>query len=494
MPNAAPLPQPSRSSQTRHFPAALWVLLGLTAAVRMVAIGRPLLGNFATKNVVYAMIARNLAEGRASPWYPTLDVLAGGERSWHMVEFPASAYLTAGLWKVAGGSLDVWGRATAVAFSVASVALIFLLVRRRHGQTAAVGAALALALAPVSVTYGQSFMLEPSLVFFTLATFHALERWLAPGHLGWLVAGGIFLALLLLTKIYMLVLLLPLAVLVLRQSESPPTSRAEPSSLVLALLIIGLATVPAGFWYAHAVRTASPDGPFSERVFYSVRDSAEVHAPPHPCLGSADFYRQILDDLTGVVLTPVGFMLALAGFLNRQWRQYAAWLLAMLILVLALPLKFYEMNYYWMAVLPPLCILVGLGWQVVERRMQPGRTASAALLAAAVVLSFRYAYKPAFVIPEEDRGVVAAARALREMTDENEPVVTIHGTAPDLLYYCERRGWVVAPDAPNLDRLLADYRRRGARYVVIVGEGPPLCEPLSSGEDFRIHRLGGRGR
>ena len=29
----------------------------------MLAIGRPLVGNFATKNVVYAMIARNWAEG-----------------------------------------------------------------------------------------------------------------------------------------------------------------------------------------------------------------------------------------------------------------------------------------------------------------------------------------------------------------------------------------------------------------------------------------------
>ncbi|HUT08956.1 MAG TPA: glycosyltransferase family 39 protein [Thermoguttaceae bacterium] len=484
MPNAEPLPQSSRFLQARHFPTAFWALLALTAAVRLIAVTRPLLGNFATKNVVYAMIARNLAEGRASLWYPMLDVLAGGERSWHMLEFPVSAYLTAGLWHVLGGSLDVWGRATAVAFSVASVALIFLLVRRRHGQTAAVGAALALALAPVSVIYGQSFMLEASLVFFTLGTFYALDRRLTSGHFGWLVAAGICLALLLLTKIYMLVVLLPLTVTVLRRSRSIMGS-------LLTLLVIGLATIPAAFWYAHALRTAVPDGPFSERVFYSVRDSAEVHAPPHPRLGSADFYRQVLDDLTGVVLTPVGFMLALAGFSDRRWRQYVAWLPAMLILVLALPLKFYEMNYYWMAVLPPLCILVGLGWQAIQRRLQPGRTATAVLLVAAVVLSFRYACKPAFVTPEEDRGVVAAARALRELTDANEPVVTMHGTAPDLLYYCDRRGWVVAADARDLDSLLADYRRRGARYVVVVGKGPPLPEPVGGGENFRIHRLPG---
>ena len=113
--------------QTRHLPAAFWALLALTLVVRLVGITRPLLGNFATKNCVYAMIARNWAEGRAGLLYPTLDVLRGGHRSLHLLRFPCSAYLTGGLWKVFGGSLDVWGRATAVAFSVASVALMFLL-------------------------------------------------------------------------------------------------------------------------------------------------------------------------------------------------------------------------------------------------------------------------------------------------------------------------------------------------------------------------------
>ena len=43
-----------------------------------------------------------------------------------------------------------------------------------------------------------------------------------------------------------------------------------------------------------------------------------------------------------------------------------------MILVAALPLKFYEMNYYWMAILPPLCVLVGLGGQMLYERLRPG--------------------------------------------------------------------------------------------------------------------------
>lgn len=485
MSDIGPSIKTTHTSQVRYFPAVLWGLLILTAAVRLIGITRPLLGNFATRNVVYAMIARNWAEGTAGIWYPTLDVIRGGERSLIMLEFPVSAYLTAWLWNTLGGSLDVWGRGTAVAFSVASVAVMFWFVRRRHGQVAATAAALALAVSPVSIIYGQSFMLEASLVFFTLAAFYALDRWLDGGRAGWLTASGVCLALLLLTKIYMLVVLLPLGVMVF-WSDRQPRSVTRGTFTAVTLLAI----LPAALWYAFAFQTALPDGPFAERIYYSVRDSAEVHRPPHPLLWSADFYRQVLDDLSGVVLTPVGLMLLLAGLLDRRWWRYAAWLLAMVFLVAALPRKFHELNYYHMAVLPPLCIMVGLGWQVIQQRVRPGRTAVAVLILAVLVLSFRYAVKPAFVTPDEDRGVIAAAEAVRKLADDNEPVVTMHGTTIDLLYYCNRPGWAIAPDTEDLDAVLEDCRQEGAHYLVMVGpNAPPLQLPVTSGEGFRIYRL-----
>lgn len=483
--------QVTHSPQFRQLPAAFWVLLALTAAVRLIGITRPLLGSFATKNVVYGMIARNWAEGTTGLWYPTLDVLPldvlrGAQRSVVMVEFPVSAYVTGWLWSSLGGSLDVWGRATAVAFSVASVAAMFLLVGRRHGPTAATAAAAVLAVSPVSIIYGQAFMLEASLVFFTLAAFYAVDRWVDGGHPAWLAAAGVCLGLLLLTKIYMLLILLPLAVRVVRSGRSR-------SAGVLALVAALLATLPAAGWYLHAAQTASPEGPFAERVFYSVRQSAEVHRPPHPLLWSADFYRQVLDDLGGAVLTPVGLLLALAGLLDRRWRQHAAWLLAMALLVAALPRKFYEMNYYYMAVLPPLCVMAGLGWQVICQRVRPGRTAVTLVVLVTLVFSFRYAFRPAFVTPDEDRGVIAAARALRQRTLPDEPVVTIHGTTIDLLYYCDRPGWAIDPREPRLERMLEDCRRRGARYVVVVGEAPILQGLVLHGDNYRIHRLHGNG-
>jgi len=520
-----------RSSAGPRLPAAFWGLLVLSVAVRLIGITRPLLGNFATKNVVYAMIARNWAEGRAPLWYPTLDCLAAGRRSLHMVDFPVAAYLAGWLWRTLGGSLDVWGRASAVAFSTASVVLMYLFVRRRHGQTAAIGAGFVLALSPVSIIYGQSFMLEASLVFFTLGTFYCLDRYLEAGRFAWLATTTVCLALLLLTKVYMLVLLLPLGVMVFcrgrrvgpRRADRPsargnhgrePTQRpllqAEPPLAqpvfptrpvhAPAALAAVLAIVPTALWCAHAIHTAAPGGPLAEQVYYSLRESAGKHSPPHPLLWSADFYRQVYDDLAGVVLTPVALMLAAVGLVDRAWRQHIAWLLAVFVLVLALPLKFYELNYYYLAVLPPLCVLAGLGWRVIERRLQPARPAVTALLLIALVVSLRYAAGPAFVTPAEDRAVPAAAAAIRDRTGEDEPVATMHGSTIDLLYYCNRSGWSIPPHEAELESVLADCRRRGARYLVTAGvaaEGrqPEIPAALRGwpvalrGEGFCIYRL-----
>jgi hypothetical protein len=480
-------------------------LLLLTLLVRLPGIARPLVGNFATKNVVYAMIARNWAEGRSDFRYPTLDCLAAGQRSLHMLELPCSAYLTGWLWKTFGGSLDVWGRATAIGFTLASVSVLFWMVRRRHGPVAAVGAATALAISPVSIIYGQSFMLESSLVFFTVGTVWCLDRWLSGGRWAWLPVAALCLTLLLLTKIYMLVLLLPLAAMILQRTPDSPenkdagtrgqgdagTNVARRPLLTVALL--ALALIPAAVWYAHAARTAS-DRTLKPRIYYSVLDSAEVLRPPHRLLWSPDFYRQILDDLAGVVLTPLGLSLALAGLLHPAWRRYLPWLTAMVLLVAALPPKFHQMNYYWMAALPPLAILIGLGWQQVHDRLALGRSAVAIVLAAGLLFSLRFALRPAMITPPADRAVVAAGRTIQRLTPADEPVVTMHGSGIDLLYYCRRPGWALSPDTPQLDGVLQQCRAQGARYLVVVAEAD-LRKRIGdcSATDRSVSQAGGEG-
>ncbi|MBN1590890.1 MAG: glycosyltransferase family 39 protein [Pirellulales bacterium] len=501
--------EPNRThlSQTSHFSPWFLGVCFLAFALRLMAIGRPLLGVFATKNVVYAMIARNLVEHRASFWLPRLDCLRGGQRGLHLLEVPLSAYLAGGLWKGLGGSLDVWGRAVSIGLSVASVVILFDYVRRRHGQPAAMAAATVLALSPVAVIYGQCFMLEASVVFLTLSTMNALDRWISGRRTVWLAVAASCFALLALTKIYMIVLLLPIGYMlfaacrVRARTHQPLPCRigACKHTPYRTTLVFLVASLPAVVWVLFVVHVASPGGSLADQVFYSLRDSTEAHGFPHPLLGQADFYRQLFDDFSGVVLTPVAFMLPFAGLLDRQWRRYAVWLLAMAILVVAMPRKFYEMNYYYTVSLPPIAIVAGLGWARLAERLRPSRAAVVVVLVLSLLASLRYTAGPMLKTPEEDRAVLPAAQAVRELTAGDEPVVTMHGSGIDLLYYCDRPGWALEPDEPELIDRLAACRRAGAKRLVIVdvdGQESPDRDLLpggmtliTQGDGFRIYGL-----
>jgi 4-amino-4-deoxy-L-arabinose transferase-like glycosyltransferase len=530
---------PKVEDKSTHFThtaqSSKWLVLVILIAlgVRLLAIDRPLVGNFATKNVVYAMIARNWVEGRASFWLPRIDCLCGGQRGLHLLELPLSAYLAGGLWRLAGGSLDVWGRLVSVAFSLGAVLVLFNLVRRRHGPSAALGAATVLALSPVAVIYGQAFMLESSVLFFAVATIDALDRWLTGSRLIWLLAAVLIFSLLVLTKIYMLVMLLPIGCMLLHrvrarthqrdeglltgclgqseavgclgQSEAMAQCRAGNLFLrkhaLYAIFAFLIAALPAVIWVLYVIRASLPGGPLADQVFYSLANSAEAHRPPHPLLFQADCYRRLLDDLATVVLTPVAFMLPLVGLLDRNWRRWAAWLAAMAILVAFMPRKFYEMNYYYVVVLPPIAVLAGLGWARLEEGLRPSRVAIAGLAILTIVVSLRYTFVPVLRTPAEDRAVLPAAQAVRALAAPGEPIATMHGDGVDLLYYCDRPGWALSPDDPDLAARLAECRRAGARFLAIVDveshsspDRPsrlPLCPPVAEGDGFRIYEISG---
>ena len=489
----------------RPLGVAFWWLLAASLLVRLPGLGRPLLGHFSSKSILYAMIARNWARGNASCWQPRVDCLYGGQRGLHFVDYPITGQIAAWGWKLCGGSLEVWGRATAIGFSVASVALIYALARRWHGPLAALAAGWVLALAPVSLIYGQNFMLESSLVSFTLATIYAFDRWLAGDGPRWLLTAAVCFALLVLTKIYLLIWIVPLAAMAAsawRGLRNPTPSGsigwAKPALVASAAFLV--AALPALAWYGHGWWTARADSPLAANVFFSLHDSTRVHTFPHPLLYSADFYRKLLDDFSGPALTPLGFSLALLGLLSPAARRYRVWLLTCGLLIVLLPMKFYKLNYYDLVILPPLALLAGLGWRQLHTAIEPSRRTVAAIVAIGFVLSMRHAFFPAFITPAEDRAVLPAAAALRSMAPPQEPIVAVHGSNFDLLYYCDHPGWAVPVDDSKFAERVADATRQGAHWLVIANLASLDAQPAAKaclaqmpieteGEDYRVYRL-----
>src|SRR6185312_719176 len=178
--------------------------------------------------------------------------------------------------------------------------------------------------------------------------------------------------------------------------------------------------------------------------------------------------------------------LALAGACNCGWRRHGPWLAATAILVAALPAKFHELSYYGFAILPVFCVLVGLGWQTVYERIRPSRRAIAGLLAVGLLFSMRYAARPAFTTPAEDRDVLAAAAAVQELTHEGEPVATLHGAAIDLLYYCNRTGWAFSVNDRRLADKLQMARKAGGRWLAVADLKSAAESPSASAALARL--------
>ena len=511
-----------------HF-VALFLVLLLTFAIRIPGLSRPLLGNFSTRAVVSGMIARNLVHREASLLYPRLDVIVNGQASYHLMECPVSVYLTSAIWKCLGGNIDIWGRVTSIVWSTLAVFLIFQLVTIWHDEWSGLGAAFVMSLSPVGIIYGQSFQLEASLPALTLTALLSLQYWHQSANRKWLLFFFLSTAFLFLTKIYMLSLL-PLLVY-LSVSPALPKSGKDHSihlpfpralctnhKATFPLFALILSVSATALWYCLMARASGNNNlETAQHVYFSLQKKWDSHPFPHPLLHSPSFYKGLLDDLSGIVLTPIGFTFLFFALPHAWDKRYQLWFSAAILLWIVMPRKFHEMNYYWMAILPFFCTQSGIGIAKVTRLLIKNRRDYVRLLCVLIIVwfafSIRYSLTPAFTTPLEDKSVLSAGNSVIRNTNKNDRIVTVHGSGIDLLYYCNRPGWALDLDAavPDIENHLSEpqepftailktYIQQGASHLIVadlsaLDKKPDFrkimeeLELVEKGDDFALYKL-----
>ena len=511
-----------------HF-VALFLVLLLTFAIRIPGLSRPLLGNFSTRAVVSGMIARNLVHGEASLLYPRLDVIVNGQASYHLMECPVSVYLTSAIWKCLGGNIDIWGRVTSIAWSTLAVFLIFQLVTIWHDEWSGLGAAFVMSLSPVGIIYGQSFQLEASLPALTLTALLSLQYWHQSANRKWLFFFFLSTAFLFLTKIYMLSLL-PLLVYLSVCPALPKSGKDHsihlpfPRTLcanhkaTFSLFALILSVSATSLWYCLMARASGNNNlETAQHVYFSLQKTWDSHPFPHPLLHSPSFYKGLLDDLSGIVLTPIGFTFLFFALPHASDKRYQLWFSAAILLWIVMPRKFHEMNYYWMSILPFFCTQSGIGIAKVTRLLIKDRRDYVRLLCVLIIVwfafSIRYSLTPAFTTPLEDQSVLRAGNSVIRNTNKNDRIVTVHGSGIDLLYYCNRPGWALdldtaVPDIENhlsepqepFTAILKTYIQQGASHLIVadlsaLDKKPDFrkvmeeLELVEKGDDFALYKL-----
>jgi 4-amino-4-deoxy-L-arabinose transferase-like glycosyltransferase len=443
-------------------PLAAIVLLGI--GLRLLYISSPLLDAHRWRQIDTAVMARYFYEDSLNPLYPQVNW--GGAHGYVESEFPLVPFIAALLYFVFGPD-DRLGRLTSVGFSAGLIVLVYLLVQAMRGRSAGRAAAFLVAVSPGAVYYGRTFMPDTAMLCLSVGALFAMVRYLESGSTSALRWGSAALSAAILVKLPAILVLLPIAA-----AAWQTRGRAGLFDRRLwVALIVPLAVATA--WYVHAYFIYRESGLTYGILAHPARTYPPSIAPgPWPDVFSkwstmarlldAELYRELLERITRLLLTPIGLAVALLGMLTwrGKWSLVpAAWLAAMTAFILIAAEGNIAHDYYQL----PLVVIGAMYFGVVAAPLFDGAwirehvggwwgtIAVPTLVTALAFLMFSESgvVRTHFRGSHLDTRMLVAGQAIdRAAADRHALFVVVDDygvTSPVLLYLADRRGWSFGP-------------------------------------------------
>lgn len=353
--------------------------------------------------------------------------------SYFSAEFSLQSIVAAALYRLFGES-DTIARIVVIVFSLAGIWFLYDLLYRRAGPQTALAGAFIYALLPYHIFFGRVFMPEIPAISLALGALALLDRWTESRRWTTFAAATTLASLAILQKLTVAFLFLPAAYLAGRH-----------------IVLFALAALPGLVWYPHAAAMSRESG-FA--IMQPFRFGRDLHLWLEP-----SFLAQMGKALAVEAFSPVGLGLAVLGCLSWRVRGHAAWIfrlwLAGAASILILTPNVLPANHYYLAILlPGGAALAGLALASTR-----GPALVAIVFAAGAIYSALPLYEP-------DRLPYNLGLELKRMSAPNDLIVTETGGSPNVLYYADRRGWMLAGihDPAVIERL----RQAGARYYADV--------------------------
>jgi hypothetical protein len=429
----------------------LGLLLALSLGVLSLGVDRPLLGNFSGRSIPYADVARNWAEGYASWTLPTSNILVKGKPTLMMLDFPLISYLAAFLNRASAIPVDICGRVISIVAAITAMYLLIGIVRRLLSVEVALWTGFFFALSPLTIIYGQSFQADMLAVCLSLGSIAVFQRRFAQGG-GWLamVVCGVLFGLAMATRPSALctgTMLLALAW----------SSKGKRVLLDPRIYVVGLVAVLIPYaWYSYAVWVTRQYDNVIWSVLYQA-DSKFLHlnAP------FVNFFQTMAVTTGAMILNPLGLLLLLAGFvgLRRDVAPVALWLGVAVAMLLSMPQKIYDHNYYLLVLVPMASlfaargVLRAKGWKCFSSKIAKG-----IFFFITFVLSMGVAWGPAFVTPRSEGTTVALAEEIKNRTMPGDSIIFATRSS-SVMYYAKRKGWHMQLDRPHLPPILVENAR-----------------------------------
>jgi hypothetical protein len=443
----------------------IYLILALAFALRCWHLTDPPWDYHNWRQTITLMVARDFARHQLPVWHPQVQWVSHNrpaDPSYFSAEFSLQSIVAAVLYTLFDES-DALARLVVIGFSLAGIWFLYDLLWRRAGPLAAALGAFLYALLPYHVFFGRVFMPEIPAISLALGALDLLDRWTDDRRSWTLAIATVLAALAILQKLTVAFLFLPAAYIAFR-----------------ALPIFGASALPAVAWYVHAAGMSRESG-FA--IMQPFRFGHDLHLWLRP-----EFLTQIGKALAMEAFSPVGLGLAVLGCCWWRVRCRAAsisrlWLAGAALLLVLTPNVLPANHYYLALLMPGGAALAGIALA----KLAPSRVAYG-LLTIVLVVFAADAIRCALPLYQADRVPYQMGLELKRLSQPADLVITETGGSPNVLYYADRRGWMLAGayDSALIDKLLS----AGARYYADVFQSDVRDHPEFFQElDKRFHRV-----
>lgn len=444
---------------------ALWIILASALCVRLIHIDFPVGGFAGWRQADTAAMARNYYENGYQLLRPQID-WGGNSAGYVESEFPLYQFAAALLYGTFGPA-DTLGRLLSILSGLLTILGVFLIARLYLGERVALWAAAVYAFLPLNVFYSRAFMIESTMLMFSVYGVYGFAQWVETQRPRFLVLSAVCVALAVLLKIVALYLAVPL--FYLAWTKFRKHTLARPVLYVYAASVL----LPVVLWYYHAHQTYLESGlTFGIWMFGS--DKWGMGAP----LLTIKWYNDVFfKSIAERHLTYAGCVPFLIGLFQKRSsageRVFDLWIVGIFIYFAGVAVGNQVHEYYQLPIAIPASIFIGKAFQ---RYLDPSRFRnewmSSRLRTVLLVLSLLglavlSALRLSSYFRGEDRQspLFQLGDAVQRQVPKGSLIIAVNEGNPVVLYRCDRKGWHGYPDRITPDEI--DGRAaEGAAYVV----------------------------
>jgi len=437
---------------------------------RLINITQPILEVAGWRQCYTASVARNFYYHGMNIFYP--QVLYGGNTEGYIggTEFNIYTYVVALLYQLFGVHESLARLVSIIAFSGGAF-FLYKLTRKYAGDTTGLITLLFYTFNPYIFFYSRSVQPESTMLFFSIAMLYFFSEWIE--REGWwqftlmtFCATFAFL-----TKLPTICLGLPILYLCLKKYKLNFIKEWK----LWFFTIISLALTI--LWYKHSYRLVEINGlalnPYGFKyyvlkytVYYALKLSFYKKV----------FYAEVFEkDLiyTGCLFFVLGIIFT---FKKKEFRYFHYWLIAIIIYYFLAAKEVVWHTYYTIPIIVPASVFVGYAinntlkfitaYNITGIKKIVLQSLFVIMVVSLPLIAYHKItgrYKTERL--EKDYPVQIAGKIVDEAAHESDLVIGCIWGGPELLYYCNRRGWTMDANTCSIGRI-ESLRQEGADYFV----------------------------